>query len=279
MPRPRRVRRARRKPARKSKARRSAGGIPRSLGLGNQMAKIVETIEFNQVVPNVTQNCVFSISQFERARTLATNFRWYKPTHVTWTIEPQFNVYQSGVTNPTVPYIYTIMNRTQDDSFLTLNDMLTQGARPRKLVGAYKVSYRPNWCSPGLLATNVVSIPGQFGGALNNVFVQGLKPEYGWLQAPNLLSAYPAPPPGIRPIMYLNAAVTNTGVQNQASATYYNGHQFYIEQSVPSGATLPAYKITCQVHWAFKDPKNVLATGSDNVFDQLPPGPTGDSGP
>lgn len=273
----RRVRRARRKPARKSKGRRS-GGIPRSMGLGNQMAKIVETIEFNSVAPNVTQGCVFSIAQFQRARTLATNFRWYKPTHVTWTIEPQFNVYQSGISNPTVPYIYTIMNRSQDDTYQNLNDMLTQGARPRKLVGPYKMSYRPNWCSPGLMAQNVVSIPGVFGGALNNVFIQGLKPEYGWLQAPNYPGAFPGQPPSIRPTMYLNATISNTGVSNQASATFFNGHQFYIEQSVPSGATTPVYKITCQVHWAFKDPKNALASGSDNVFDALAPGPTGPSG-
>jgi len=269
MPR-RALRRHRRKPARKTKGRRKpTSGIPRSLGLGTQMAKIVETIEFNQVAPNLTQSCVFNISQFERARTLATNFRWYKPTSVTWTIEPQFNVYQSGVTNPTVPYIYTIMNRTQDSSFITLNDMLTQGAKPRKLIGPYKVTYRPNWCSPGLMVTNVVSIPGQFGGALNNVFVQGLKPEYGWLQAPNLLNSYVQTPAVITPIQVANATVSNSPVSNQAGTTYFNGHQFYIEQGVPSTQLIPAYKITCQVHWSFKDPKNTLATGSDNVFEDL----------
>lgn len=269
MPR-RALRRHRRKPARKHKGRRKpTSGIPRSMGLGSQMARIVETVEFNSVPPNLIQACVFNIAQFERARTLATNFRWYKPTMVTWTIEPQYNTYQSGVAAATVPYLYTIMNRTQDSSFLGLGDLLTQGAKPRKLTGVNRVTYKPNWCSPGLLVQNVVP-SGGFGGMLNNVYIQGLKPEFGWLQAPNLPIASSVIPPNlIRPYQQVDPVTSNTPVQNQAGLTYFNGHQFYIEQTVPSGAATPSYKITCQVHWAFKDPKNVLASSSDNVFATL----------
>jgi len=265
---PRRApRRYRRKPARKSKGRRKQSGIPRSMGLGNQMAKIVETIEFNSVAPNSIQGCVFNISQFERARTLATNFRWYKPTKVTWTIEPQFNTYQSG-TGATVPYLYTIMNRSQDSSFLTLNDLLTQGAKPKKLVNQHRVTYRPNWCTPGLMVQNVV--PGQtFGGMLDNVFIQGLQPAYGWLQAPNLLNPPSAVPDTIRPYLVTVPGISNTEVQNQAGTTYFNGHQFFIDQQVASGSLVPSYKITCQVHWSFKDLKNVLASATDNIFETL----------
>lgn len=265
---PRRAnRRYRRKPARKTKGRRKQSGIPRSLGLGNQMAKIVETIEFNSVTPNTIQGCVFNISQFERARTLATNFRWYKPTKVTWTIEPQFNIYQSG-TGATVPYLYTVMNRSQDSSFQTLNDLLTQGAKPKKLINQNRVTYRPNWCTPGLMVQNVV--PGQtFGGMLDNVFIQGLQPAYGWLQAPNYLNSQAAVPDTIRPYLVTTPGIANTEVQNQAGTTYFNGHQFYIDQQIAAGSTVPGYKITCQVHWSFKDPKNVLASGSDNIFATL----------
>ena len=265
------ARRMRRRPVRRFKrrgARKGASGIPRSLGLGTQMARIVETIEFNSVPPNLTQGCVFNISQFERARTLAVNFRWYKPTYVTWTIEPQFNTYQSGAAAATVPYLYTVMNRTQDSSFLGLSDLLTQGAKPRKLIGQSKVSYKPNWCSPGLLVQNVVPSSG-FGGMLDNVFIQGLKPEYGWLQSPNLFNASTAVPATIRPYLVTTAGQANTEVLNQPGTTYFNGHQFFIDQQVPGGVLVPAYKITCQVHWAFKDPKNVIASGEDNVFSTL----------
>lgn len=278
MPRRRAAGGGRRKMARKGRGRKTGrkSGIPRSLGLGNQMARIVETVEFNKLAPNYVQGMAFNIGQFERARTLATNFRWYKPTRVVWTIEPQFNTYQSGAANATVPYIYQIMNRTADNSYITKSDMLTQGAKPVKLTTVKKISYRPNWCSPGLLVQNVVAGP-SFGGMLNNVFIQGLKPEYGWLQAPNLLGTGPG---NVAPIVAAPPATVgagNTPVLNNASYTYFHGHQLYVDQVVTSGGTVPMYKVTCQVHWSFKDPKNTLATATDNIFadiaQELPPPP------
>jgi len=269
---PRRARatrgRKRRAPRRGRKTGRKTG-IPRSLGLGNQMARIVETIEFNRLNANYVQGMAFNIGQFERARTLATNFRWYKATKVTWTIEPQFNTYQSSASGATVPYLYQIMNRTADFSYITLSDMLTQGARPVKLTATKKLSYRPNWCSPGLLVQNVTQSPG-FGGVLNNVFVQGLKAEYGWLQAPNLLGPGPGGAlGGITPIVALDGTNGNTAVKNQASYTYYQGHQLYVDQVVGPSAPVSLYKVTCQVHWSFKDPKNTLAGVTDNIFGDI----------
>lgn len=268
---PRRARRANRRPARKQRRRAAArkSSVPRALGLGSQMARIVETIEFNKLAPNNVQAMLFSLNQFQRARVLATNFRWYKPTKVTWTIEPQFNVFQSGAANPTVPYIYQVMNRTQDSTFMTINDLLTQGAKPKKLTGVVKLSYRPNWCSPGLIAQNVQPSQG-FGGYLNNVVVAGLKSEYGWLQAPNTLpTGAPGALPEVTPWMAIPTTTANTAVRNQASGVYFNGHQVYIDQVVPGTALIPTYKVTCQVHWAFKDPKNILAGVTDNIFEDI----------
>ena len=268
---PPRRRAHKRRPARKNRKGARKSGIPRSLGLGNQMARIVETVEFNKLAPNYVQGMVFNIGQFERARTLATNFRWYKPTKVTWTIEPQFNTYQSGAGASTVPYLYQIMNRTQDSTFLTLSDLLTQGAKPVKLTTVKKLSYRPNWCSPGLIVQNVTAIPGVFGGALNNVFVQGMKAEYGWLQAPNIATS--GNPATIQPYQVLGVGA-NTGVENQTALTYFNGHQLYVDQKVPPGGVVPVYKVTCQVHWAFKDPKNILAGATDNIFEDISGNPS-----
>jgi len=255
----RRRRAPRRKLAKRKGNRR--GRAPKS---SSQMARISETIEFNNLAPNTVQSLTFNIGLFERARVLATNFRWVKPTRVTWSIEPQFNVFQAGAGSSTVPYVYTIMNRTQDSAFMTLSDMLTQGAKPVKLTSLKKLSYRPNWCSPGLLVQNVVSIPGGFGGALNNVVVAGLKPEYGWVQAPN----FALNPSFTTPLVNYSTIgpnPANTAVSNMASSVRYNGHQIYINQ-LTNSVTTPTFRITCKVDWSFKDPKNILATSVDNIY-------------
>jgi len=276
----RRRRAPRRKLAKRKGNRR--GRAPKSSS--TQMARITETIEFKNLSPNVVQSLTFNIGLFERARTLATNFRFVKPTRVTWELKPQYNVYQSGAGSNTVPYVYTVMNRTQDSSYMTLNDLLTQGARPVKLTSLKKLSYKPNWCSPGLLVQNVVSIPGQFGGQLNNVIVQGLKPEYGWVQCQN----FPTNPAFIQPLADFSTIgnqPANTAVANMASSVRYNGHQVYIDQLSSTSTT--GFRLVCKVDWAFKDPKNVLASINDNIFEdisgaipQMGPeeGPTGASG-
>ena len=261
-----------RKPLRKPRQNRSKAGA-RSV----QSARIVETIEFKNMTPNYVAPFTFSINQFERARTLATNFRWMKATKVTWAIEPQFNTYQGSTigAQPTIPYVYTLMNRTQDSAGMTLSDMLSCGCKPVKLTNLKKLTYKPNWCSPGLLAQNVLSGPG-FGGYLNNVVFMGLKAEYGWLQAPNVLPANTNPPQipptgtnHIQPIPPVGLAGEpfNQSTVNIASDVLYNGHQVYIEQQGVAAQT--QYRVTCTVHWSFKDPKNVLASGTDNQYSDI----------
>lgn len=251
--------------------RRKGKGVRRSRPRAGvkQMARITETIEFNKLAPNLVQACTFHIAQFQRARTLAANFRWYKPTKVTWKIEPQFGTFQAVPGGPTVPYLYQLMNRTQDASFMTLSDMLTQGARPTKLINTKSLSYRPNWCSPALLAQNVVPLVGQFGGAVNQIAMAGMTAQYGWLQAPN-----DAGNPGAS-IVPLNingfapGTITNSTVNNNPGVTLFNGHQYYVEQQTVTAGTTPTFKITCTVSWSFKDPKNVAALGNDNIFQDI----------
>jgi len=228
-----------------------------------QMANISESIEFNRLSPNVVQACTFSLSQFQRAKALAVNFRWYKPTSVSWKIEPQFGTYQAVPGGPTVPYLYTIMNRSQDSSFMTLSDMLTQGAKPVRLVAAKSLTYRPNWCSPALIAQNVQQGSG-FGGYLNQIAIAGMTPAYGWLQAPDVIGG------SIAPIMQLagNGTTVNAAVTNNPASTVFNGHQYFIDQQVTGGST-PTFKITCTVKWSFKDPKNTLAAPTDNIFQDI----------
>jgi len=229
------------------------------------MAHIVETIEFNRLSPNLVQNCTFSIAQFYRASQLAPQFRWYKPTQVTWKIEPQFGTFQAVPGGPTVPYLYQLMNRTQDSTFMTLSDMLTQGARPSRLISAKSLSYRPNWCSPALLVQNVVAATG-FGGVVNNVVMAGMKANYGWLASPNTSNQTAITPLNNQSTAFGQPA--NSSVANVPSQTLFNGHQYYVEQQTTAGST-PTFKITCTVKWAFKDPKCVTAVSNDNIFQDI----------
>lgn len=264
-------RRPRRRVAKRKGNRR--GRVPKA---SSQMARISETIEFKSLAPNTVQALTFNIGLFQRARTLATNFRWCKATRCTWSIEPQYNVFAPGTGSTSIPYVYTVMNRTQDSSFMTLNDLLTQGAKPVKLIAMKKTSYRPNWCSPGLLVQNVVPIAG-FGGALNNIVMQGLQAQYGWVQCPDA-TGNPSFVTPLNDFSSVGPQPANTSVANMASSVRYNGHQVYIDQQFTTPVT-PTFRITCKVDWVFKDPKNVLANVNDNIFEDvasdLPQGPTG----
>jgi len=256
----------RRRAPRRKLAKRKGNRRGRAPKAPSQMARISETIEFKNIAPNFVQSLTFSLGLFERARTLATNFRWVKPTKVTWAIEPQYNVYQSGPGSSTVPYVYTIMNRTQDSSYMTLNDLLTQGARPVKLTNLKKTTYRPNWCSPGLIVQNIVPTT-SFGGMVNNVVVAGLQAQYGWVQCPDAVGN----PSFVTPLFVpstVGPQPVNTPVANMASSVIYNGHQIYIDQQT-SLATTPTFRLTCKVDWSFKDPKNILASASDNIFEDV----------
>lgn len=242
---------------RKRRGARKAGGragrrVPRSIAGtndGGQMARIKETVEFVDLDPGLGYNFNFNLSQFRRASTLAPNFKFYKASLVEWTIEPLYNTFQDGTTGTevTLPYMYLTMNRTQDSTGINLQDIQAMGAKPKKLVAKQTIKYRPNWCSPGLIAANI----GQ--GQLANV---GLQAQYSFLACPdtnvglNLTQGFaPATAPGQFP--------TNSVVF--ANSVVYNGHTVYIDQAVPSGVLQPVAKVVCTVHWVFKDPHYTAA--------------------
>lgn len=216
------------------------------------MARIQETVEFTDMTANSVYNFTFNLSQFQRASALAPNFRWVKAAKVEWRVDALFNTFQEG-TSGTVPYMYTVMNRTQSAQPLNIQDIQAQGAKPRKFVGTHKMSYRPNWCVPGMLQT--VS---NAGSMLTPVYANGLKATYDWLSSAetNLginkssitnIEFYPLNPlpPGGAPIA---SSVVN--IPNQA---VYNGHAVFVDQVTPLAA-FPVGRVTCTVTWLFKDP-------------------------
>lgn len=175
--------------------------IPRGVRGTNdfgQMARIKETVGYIDVLPNTGYNFTFNLSQYRRASQLAPNFKWYKPVRVEWTIEPLYNTFQDGNagTEITVPYLYMTMNRTQDTTGISLEDIQAMGAKPQKLTGKKVIAYRPNWCSPGLntYANGLFTTPTGTANALVRFTNMGLKAQYDWVASPVSIPADPNDP-------------------------------------------------------------------------------------
>jgi hypothetical protein len=230
--------------------------IPRSL-TPHQSATIVETVQYSSLNSNSVLGAVFSLRDFPRASVVAPNFKFVKPKLVEWTFEPLYNVFQEassgGTYAPTIPYMYTVMNRTQDASIGGLRDFQAQGAKPRKFTTKVVIRYKPNWCSAGLLQTNIVS-----PGVVNNVTSQGLKCEYGYTKCPTVLYPGGVPPTSFPidtnvplPADFSNPDTVQGSITN--NSMLYNGHLVYFDTQ-SSGNQPNVCRVTATVHWHFKGP-------------------------
>jgi len=234
-----------------------------------QMARIKETVAYIDVLPNTGYNFNFNLSQYRRALQLAPNFKWYKPTKVTWTIEPLYNTFQDGNagTEITMPYLYMTMNRTQDSTGLSLDDIQAMGAKPQKLVSKKTITYRPNWCSPGLntYANVTVNTPTGTSTALTRFTNLGLRANYDWVASPVQINSPPDDPNN--PAYFTPAAPQGVNADGMnavnASQVIYNGHTIWIEQL---GSTQRCARVVATVHWSFKDPHcTYLDEGYTNI--------------
>lgn len=258
-----------RKGGKKRLARKSR--VPRGVrGMNDfgQMARIKETVAYIDVLPNTGYNFNFNISQYRRALQLAPNFKWYKPTKVEWSIEPLYNTFQDGNagTEITVPYLYMTMNRTQDSTGLSLDDIQAMGAKPQKLVNRKVISYRPNWCSPGLNTYATQDVGGGVN-ALIRFTNMGLRANYDWVASPVQVNSPPdtaLDPSYIVPSLPINSGQDGMNAVN-TSQVIYNGHTIWIEQL---GSTQRCARVTATVHWAFKDPH---CTYLDEGYTQITP--------
>lgn len=218
----------------------SAGPSLAPSGRG-QYASIVETINdidgtYN---PNQLYAETLSLALFARARSLATQFQFYRAKKVTYTYEPLYNTFQQG-SPVTKPYIYMMMNRTQLPFTGGLAQLQASGARPKPFTSLVKLSYTPNWCSSGLVAS--IGNPVAF---TNDVASIGIKKEYGWLACPTSDNGTNADvveqPTNLSTVFDSQVAVNNN--------VPYNGHVVYIDQTTGSGGIA---RLTIQVHWEFK---------------------------
>jgi len=227
-----------------------------------QMARIVETLEFADLTVKDTYQSVFSLSQFPRACAVAGNFQFYKAVKVVWSYEPLYNTFQSGNAAISKPYIYMLMNRTQNqNNATTLQNIQACGAKPRALVSKIVIAYKPNWCSAGLTAV----VPGPTPGDRNYI-QQGLQAQYGWLASVgtpvSLQNGNPAGtagkfnPPEISSVALdpINQNLDNSTstLANLVNNTVYNGHTTFIDQETVGSEGQVIARLTCTVEWVFK---------------------------
>jgi hypothetical protein len=217
------------------------------------MARILETVEFTDVNADTLYNFQFNLSQFQRASALAPNFKFYKAAKVTWTLEALYNTFQenNGGTGISQPYLYTVMNRTQDNTGQIVSDLQAMGAKPKKFIGKHILAYRPNWCSPGL---SIFTAGTDTILNTSSPLSQGLKTQYAWLACPNTNGVG-----AISTFVPTNSTTYPPGTlvapaKIIANQVVYNGHSIFVDQLVPPSAPLTVGRLTCTVEWHFKDP-------------------------
>lgn len=266
---PRRYRKKGNRPQKRRGMRKQRGGktMPSTATSGKgQYAKVIETIEFADLTPNAAFQSVFSLSQFPRAATLSGNFAFYKAAKVMWNYEPLYNTFQDSVGASTVPYLYTLMNRGQVNASTPpgLKNIQACGARPVKLVSKTTISYKPNWCSPGLLS--LIKSDGSEPGPTSIVLQQGVKQQYDWLACsgtevrtvnganvlvPNVAPVVQPVIDGTDNIIPVPPPAIIVAAPNATNTVVYNGHINFIDQEVDANSQ-PVARLTCTVEWLFK---------------------------
>lgn len=210
-----------------------------------QTCSIVETIQFPDIKSNTGYAYIFTLSQFNRAKALAPQFQYYKAAKVTWTYEVLYNTFQEG-SNFSKPYMFTIMDRTQQVTDGSLQYLQHAGARSVAFTKTQHISYVPNWCSPGAMAVIYNT-----DGTISGINAQGYQKQYSWIESPTQSLAADNPA-DIQNYLYTQATLGAGAPQPTTSNNkcVYNGHRAYVDQS-PGDANLIS-RVTCTVHWLFK---------------------------
>lgn len=212
-----------------------------------QYARCVEVVPFTQPTANTDVNYQFNISQFDRAKAIAQNFKFYRAKRVVWTMLPEYNTFQSGAGSVSLPTMSFIMNRTGDNTAWTVAEYDAQGAVPTTFSKKRVIAYKPNLVQPFNVAINVTV------GGLPTTAAMGNTPVYDkWIGTGGYLVDNPNPASG-GPIP-LNV---------RGDVTPYYGHAiyWYATSTAPSEPKLAT--IFCEVEWEFKDPLFDLTPGVD----------------
>jgi len=242
----RRAAKPRRKIARRGRKANPSRPI-RSIPGKGQYATCVETHDFGPIVTNAGALATFTLSQFPRAQQMAGLFSYYKAVKVTWSYEPLYNTFQESNTLAVgKPYILTMMNRSQEVVNTNYNSLLGAGARPVPFTNKYLLTYKPNWCVPGLPA-----ITANFStGDITNFRVTGLKPVYDWIGTPPSVTGSNAENTAVT----INDTALNAVGPVITNQVTYNGHAQHFFQD--GALNQPIGRLICQVEWLFKGAKS-----------------------
>lgn len=221
-----------------------------SLGMGQKhYATLTETILLVDLNVNTTYSQNFVLADFDRASAVASNFKFYRAKRVTYKYEPLFNFYQdTGGTSDSLPYMYAVMNRTQDNYANDANQLRGYGAVPQVFNSTKTISYKPNWCAQGL-GTYSQTAPDQPITSINGT---GLRKCYDWLECPRVGHANANQI--ITPNLDGNVGPGVVPMANYTSAVIYNGHSVRFDQ-VLNVNTSDIARVTVTVEWEFKGPK------------------------
>lgn len=260
---------ARRRVPRKPRRRvpRRARRIPRTLAMNpmSQSTTVIETINFNRssFESNNLQLQWFKLSQFPRAAAIAPYFKFYKAEVCIWTYEPYNNLYAQDAslgTALTIPYIYNVMNRTQDLKPLIavstgsdpLSMVQTLGGRPKTFTKKVILKYKPNYLMAGQTLRDPAS------GLIANTVV---RPAYAHVACPDLARGGAPSTETVLPINVVDTTALNA-TQVFADQVSWGGHLNYVEQK-RADDTEDSYSVVLTVKWHFKQP-NYIAPGSLN---------------
>jgi len=225
-----------------------------------QSATIIETISPQPITANgLVGEATFSLGEFPRALETSLLFKYYKAEYVEWEYTPQYNVFQEDLTetNPQVPYMYSIMNRSQDGNVvpagLSVQFMESQGAVPKKFTNKVVIRYKPNWCSTSFAMQRLNTSPNT--PFLDALAFTGVTNNYGWLSCPD--SAGDGSARTTENIIQPGPTTFPAGFnipQNFPQATVYNGHYHYFAQGPNTSLTNAVANVVIRVKWVFKQP-------------------------
>ena len=222
-------------------------GKMRVMSAPTDRATIIETQNAFPIYPNQSYESSFNINGFNRAETLAGQFRFYRAARVTYIFEPQFTNYQAGpnTTTPDVPFLYMVVNRNDESQPFSVEGLKRMGAMPIKFAKTITKSFKPNNLQ-GVLAQKQITLEQTAPDLIGALALWSFSPTYDIWHSSEILKP-------------TNGLVNDPRSVGLAPALY-SGLNFRVDQDV---TTLPVEdrpvvgKLTIKVHWEFKEPRTL----------------------
>lgn len=242
-------------------ARKRRSGPTRSLATRYQVATVVETIDPNiAFIENTPYFQNVQLSQFQRCVAMSALYEQFRIEEVKFTYTPLYNTFQeaaAGPATPTVPRVYTLMDRLQslNPSTNVLADFTNAGAQRRNFVKPLTIKYRPNT----MVTTGVSAIGAVLVTSIEALQINGV--DYGrWFPCVT---------------QRVGSGGNNTPNTISAHDQQYNGHHIYFQQDAGVNS-LAVATVAVTIRVSFKNPMvNNISAVSTAVKPWLPiPGKT-----